>query len=108
MKSNGQSGGARERIFQGLAVGAGVAIGVVHRHDSRSAVQVRERHIPSNKVRAEQQRVVDAAAAATKRMEDLQAEARRMAGPAGKESGQSKPDVYLIEIKDGKVIVPAL
>ena len=30
------------------------------------------------------------------------------AGPAGKESGQSKPDVYLIEIKDGKVIVPAL
>ncbi|MCJ2135782.1 ABC transporter substrate-binding protein [Methylobacterium sp. J-026] len=30
------------------------------------------------------------------------------AGPAGKESGQSKPDVYLIEIKDGKVIVPTL
>jgi branched-chain amino acid transport system substrate-binding protein len=29
-------------------------------------------------------------------------------GPVGKESGQSKPDVYLIEIKDGKVIVPAL
>ena len=91
MKSNGQSGGARERIFQGLAVGAGIAIGVVHRHDSRSAVQVRERHIPSNKVRAEQQRVVDAAAAATKRMEDLQAQARRMAGPAGEELG------YLLE-----------
>ena len=30
------------------------------------------------------------------------------AGPAGKESGQSKPDVYLIEIKDGKVVVPTL
>jgi branched-chain amino acid transport system substrate-binding protein len=30
------------------------------------------------------------------------------AGPAGKESGQSKPDVYLIEIKDGRVTVPAL
>ena len=30
------------------------------------------------------------------------------AGPAGKESGQSKPDVYLIEIKNGTVIVPAL
>ena len=29
-------------------------------------------------------------------------------GPAGKESGQSKPDVYLIEIKDGRVAVPAL
>ena len=30
------------------------------------------------------------------------------AGPAGKESGQSKPDVYLIEIKDGKVVVPTI
>lgn len=30
------------------------------------------------------------------------------AGPAGKESGQSKPEVYLIEIKDGKVVVPTL
>jgi branched-chain amino acid transport system substrate-binding protein len=30
------------------------------------------------------------------------------AGPAGKESGQSKPDVYLIEIKDGRVVVPTL
>ncbi|TXN73319.1 ABC transporter substrate-binding protein [Methylobacterium sp. WL6] len=30
------------------------------------------------------------------------------AGPAGKESGQSKPDVYLIEIRDGKVAVPTL
>ncbi len=29
-------------------------------------------------------------------------------GPAGKESGQSKPDVYLIEIKDGAVVVPTL
>ena len=30
------------------------------------------------------------------------------AGPTGKESGQSKPDVYLIEIKDGRVVVPTL
>ena len=30
------------------------------------------------------------------------------AGPAGKESGQSKPDVYLIEIKDGRVVLPTL
>jgi branched-chain amino acid transport system substrate-binding protein len=29
-------------------------------------------------------------------------------GPAGKESGQSRPDVYLIEIKDGRVVVPTL
>lgn len=91
MKTKGQSGNARERIFEGFAVGAGIAIGVVHRHDSRSALQVRERHIPLNRVRAEQQRVVDAAAGATKRMEDLQAQARRMSGPAGEELG------YLLE-----------
>ncbi len=30
------------------------------------------------------------------------------AGPAGKESGQSRPEVYLVEIKDGRVGVPAL
>jgi len=29
-------------------------------------------------------------------------------GPAGRESGQSKPDVYLIEIKDGRVVLPTL
>lgn len=29
-------------------------------------------------------------------------------GPAGKESGQSMPNVYLIEITDGKVILPEL
>jgi len=29
-------------------------------------------------------------------------------GPDGKESGQSMPNVYLIEIKDGKVILPKL
>lgn len=30
------------------------------------------------------------------------------AGPAGSESGQSKPDVYLVKIEGGKVVVPAL
>ncbi len=29
-------------------------------------------------------------------------------GPVGKESGQSKPEVYLLQIKDGRVIVPTL
>ncbi|KQO85360.1 ABC transporter substrate-binding protein [Methylobacterium sp. Leaf91] len=30
------------------------------------------------------------------------------AGPAGSESGQSKPDVYLVKIDGGKVVVPTL
>jgi branched-chain amino acid transport system substrate-binding protein len=28
-------------------------------------------------------------------------------GPAGKESGQSKPNIFLVEIKDGKIALPA-
>jgi len=28
-------------------------------------------------------------------------------GPAGKESGQSKPSIFLVEIKDGKIALPA-
>ena len=91
MKTKGQTGTARERIFDGFAVGAGIAIGVIHRHDSRAVIQVRERHIPASKVRAEQHRVIEAAAGATRRMEDLQEQARRMTGPAGEELG------YLLE-----------
>ncbi|MGA8600594.1 MAG: ABC transporter substrate-binding protein, partial [Beijerinckiaceae bacterium] len=29
-------------------------------------------------------------------------------GPGGKESGQSVPNVYLIKIDDGKVVVPTM
>ena len=28
------------------------------------------------------------------------------AGPAGKESGQSNPGIYLIKIENGKIVVP--
>jgi phosphotransferase system enzyme I (PtsI) len=80
-----------ERAFEGVAVGAGVALGVVHRHDSRAVVQVRERRIPAAKVRAEQHRVLEAAAEATSRIEALQSRAKRMAGAAGEEVG------YLLE-----------
>ncbi len=79
MKSKTQTGtGARERTFEGLPVGAGVAIGVVYRHDSRSVVQVRERKIPAAKVRTEQHRVLEAAHDAGGRMQALQQQAKRM------------------------------
>jgi branched-chain amino acid transport system substrate-binding protein len=29
-------------------------------------------------------------------------------GPAGKESGQNKPSIFLVQIKDGKVTLPKL
>ena len=76
-----------ERTFDGLAVGAGIAIGVVHRHDSRAVVQVREKKIPAAKVRAEQHRVLEAAADASERMNSLQEQAKRMPGAAREELG---------------------
>ncbi len=72
-----------ERVFEGFAVGAGIALGIVYRHDSHAAMQVRERPIPAAKVRAEQHRVLEAAADAAGRIEALQARAKRMAGAAG-------------------------
>jgi len=76
-----------ERAFTGMAVGTGVAIGVVHRHDSRAAVHVREVRIPAAKVRSEQHRLLEAAARAAGRIETLQGEAKRMSGAAGEELG---------------------
>ncbi len=87
MKAKGHTGTAREIVFTGIAVGAGVAIGTVYRHDSRAVVQVRERRIPATKVRSEQHRVLEAAAEAVGRMEALQGKARRMSGAAGEELG---------------------
>ena len=76
-----------EHTFEGLPVGAGVAIGIVHRHDSHAVVQVREHKIPVTKIRSEQHRVLEAAHEATGRIEQLQTQARRMSGAAGEELG---------------------
>jgi phosphotransferase system enzyme I (PtsI) len=87
MKNKSHSGAGHERTFAGLPVGVGIAIGIVFRHDSRAVVQVREKRIAATKVRAEQHRVLEAAAEATSRMEVLQKQAKRMSGPAGEELG---------------------
>ncbi|MBY0510486.1 MAG: phosphoenolpyruvate--protein phosphotransferase, partial [Rhodospirillaceae bacterium] len=86
IKKAGATSG-RERVFEGLAVGAGIAIGTVYRHDSRALVQVRERRIPATKVRSEQHRVLEAAAEAAGRIQVLQAQAKRMSSAAGEELG---------------------
>jgi phosphotransferase system enzyme I (PtsI) len=88
---DGSGQGRGERAFEGVAVGAGIALGVVHRHSSRAVVQVRERRITAAKVRTEQHRVLEAAADAAGRIEALQSRAKRMAGAAGEEVG------YLLE-----------
>ncbi len=77
----------RERIYEGQPVGAGIAIGVVHRHDSREIVRVREKQIPKAKISAEQQRLVGAAKKATQRLDELQQQALKMNNAAGEELG---------------------
>ena len=88
MRNKGHAGASnREKVFEGVPVGAGIAIGTVYRHDSRAVIHVRERRIPATKVRSEQHRVLEAAAEATDRIGVLQAQALRMAGAAGEELG---------------------
>src|SRR6476619_2419909 len=84
-------GEAVERVFTGSPVGAGIAIGVAYRQDSRAAFNVLEFAIPPTKVRSEQHRLLEAAAKATARLETLQTEAKQMGNAAGEELS------YLIE-----------
>ena len=79
--------GASERVYVGSAVAGGVAIGIAHRQDSRAAFAVPERSIPANKVRSEQQRVLEAAAKASAGIQSLQGAAKRMGNAAGEELG---------------------
>ncbi|MDX2223165.1 MAG: phosphoenolpyruvate--protein phosphotransferase [Rhodospirillaceae bacterium] len=76
-----------ERTFTGLAVAGGIAIGAVHRHDTRDSLHVQEVRIAPSRVRSEQHRILEAAARATERIGGLQDQARRMSGAAGEEIG---------------------
>ncbi len=87
MKSNRKPVKTPEQIYRGMAVGTGVAIGVVHRHDSRASVHVREVRVSVAKVRSEQHRLLEAAARAAGRIEALQSQAKRLEGAAGEELG---------------------
>ena len=77
----------RERAFEGQPVGEGIAIGVVHRHDSREIVRVREKQIPKSKIATEQRRLTSAAKKATQRLDGLQKQALQMNNAAGEELG---------------------
>jgi phosphotransferase system enzyme I (PtsI) len=64
-----------------------VAIGIALRQDSRDAFNVHTRPIPHSRIRAEQQRVTDAASKASEELEHLQDRAKRMGNAAGEELG---------------------
>lgn len=79
-----------ERTVEGLAVGPGVAIGVVYLHDGGS-VHAPEYHVPPSRLAAEHERFVRAVSTAEKQMGHLRAKVSRLPGVAGEELG------YLLE-----------
>lgn len=74
----------RERVYQGLAIGPGIAIGVAVVHDS-SAVSVPEYRIPASGIGRERARFADATADASEQVGRLQLKAKGMGGAAGED-----------------------
>jgi phosphotransferase system enzyme I (PtsI) len=75
-----------EQVFQGVAVGPGVAIGVLYLHDA-GLVQGPEYTIPRNRVAAEQQRFTDAVTAAGEQVAELQEQSRALPAAVSEELG---------------------
>ncbi len=75
---------AAERVYEGLGVGPGIAIGVAHLHDA-GIVEVPEYRIPSGRIETERQRFAEAVAHASRQVSKLQAKARQLPGAAAEE-----------------------
>lgn len=75
-----------ERIFSGLGVSAGVAIGPAHVRET-GAMEVPEYPIPADKVEAERTRFADAAAHARKQVKKLKLKAAALPEAAAEEIG---------------------
>ncbi|KJS37024.1 MAG: phosphoenolpyruvate-protein phosphotransferase [Rhodospirillaceae bacterium BRH_c57] len=82
-----------EQVFEGVGVGPGIAIGVVHLHDA-DMVSAPEYRVPVSRIPAEQRRFAQAVTAARKQMSLLRQKARRLPAAAGEELG------YLLEAYD--------
>ncbi len=82
--------GDQERVYHGLGVSPGIAIGVAHRHDA-AHVAVPEYRILREKVDSERRRFTEAVTAAQGQIAKLQHKAQDMPASAGEELG------YLLE-----------
>ena len=94
---------APERVFDGLAVGPGIAIGTVYRHDSRYDVYVREVRIADSRIKREQKRLTAAARKAGKEIDQLQEKAEALPGAAREELGYLL-DAYQQMLKGSRLI----
>lgn len=91
-----------ERVFEGLGVGPGIAVGVTHVHDA-GAVNAPEYRIPAGRIEAERQRFADAVSHASRQVAKLQRKARDLPGAAAEELGYLL-DAYLQMLKGSRLV----
>ena len=94
---------ARQRIFEGVPAGPGIAIGTVYRHDSRFNVHVREVRISEHRIKREQSRLAGAALIAIQEIQLLQGEAKKLPEAASEEIGYLL-DAYQQMLKGSRLI----
>lgn len=94
---------ARQRIFEGVPAGPGIAIGTVYRHDSRFNVHVREVRISEHRIKREQSRLAGAALTAIQEIQLLQGEAKKLPEAASEEIGYLL-DAYQQMLKGSRLI----
>ncbi len=82
----GSDSGPVEVVLDGMAIGRGIAIGPLYRHDAES-LSVPEYKIASGRISAERQRFSDAVERASHQVAELKEKARLLGGSAGEELG---------------------
>lgn len=82
-----------ERVFEGVGVGPGVAIGVAHLHDT-GMVHAPEYRIPASRLESEKKRFAQSVATARKQITLLRHKSRQLPGVASEELG------YLLDAYD--------
>ena len=93
----------KERMFEGVPAGPGIAIGTVYRHESGSDIHVHEVRIPENRIKREQGRLSGAARRAGQEIDQLQQEAQKLPGAAREELGYLL-DAYQQMLKGSRLI----
>ncbi len=92
----------KERVFEGLAVGPGVAVGQAFLHDA-AMVRAPRYRVPQARVESERRRFAQAVHAASRQMDRLHAKARRLPAAAGEELGYLL-DAYRQMLKGSRLI----
>ncbi len=97
-----ERGPGGERLFAGLGVSPGVAIGVAHVYDA-GCVNVPEYRLAKDQVEAEKIRFAEAVAAASAQIGKLQHKARDLPGSSGEELGYLL-DAYQQMLKGSRLV----